>query len=485
MQHNNIYQTTSITVDSRSCGQGKTRGNINSIKSELQTKYNNKETSLVVLPSIHLIEEYIVIAEKIVECPTEYRAIHSENTSADSTTMQIANALANSTNKIILITQKAFKLSNWHPDTKKCINLFIDEALDPWDIVKVWHTEEANINFKWEENTTPRSPLDNGYLEIEVNPDMVNTSYTNNSTVLRDLTANNYKMFVNTEDYLTLCSNQQRTYSVSIIRELDDNLLMGWKTIRVAAAAFEHTFMRYWLDKNNLTWHTPTELQFQKHESPLTIHMPQSDSIIKWSLSKIQSKHPAKNDFKNYINKAVSKKDAVLYLRNNADSNIVYYGRNQEKASFNTHGLNKWRHINKVSIEAATNITPELFRYWSATVPALSGVDGRIRAYKARSGYDFYQLIMRSAARNNKAIDVYVLDHRVYLEGLNFFWSDNSIEKKLYEIPLTTLHYDKPKTKNKEEALTGAERAKINRYKKKHPNDCKGLSGRAVLSLIN
>jgi hypothetical protein len=101
--------------------------------------------------------------------------------------------------------------------------------------------------------------------------------------------------------------------------------------------------------------------------------------------------------------------------------------------------------------------------------------------YSARTGYLYYQVLMRSCLRNGQEASVFTLDSRAILAIIGYFDNFEFNEFKIHS-PVKFVHGEKQK--QKEKALTSTERSQVKRYRENH-RGCKFLTPREVLAKMN
>jgi len=447
-----------ITIDARRCGAGKTRGENNnphdtrSINFKVNALVEENEKVLVVLPGIHLIKEY--------QQQFPYaKAIYSDISG------NVANELFNSISegdRLILITHKAFLQQVIHSGTKQHYNLIIDEAFDPWSEQTI-SSQRKDIIFDWEEHTIINEAfIDFDYYEIEFT-DLATNNITYESNIVRDLMNKNWLNYVKRKQYDELIQTGKKR--ISIIQELSPYIFSGWRSIHIAAAAFEWTFLGWWMEKHEIGFEVV--YPFIPHDTPIFVYYPSDSSYKEIHNSKHKKFHSPwiRDQFNEYVSSVT---EPVLRLKNNIDKNGAF--SKEHCVKHNVAGVNEYSHIANISLESSLNPSPELACWFR-----LQQVGGTI--YGARTGYLYYQVLMRSCLRNGEEATIYTLDSRAAICLCNYFEHIELQEFILVPpVDLKVLKKDKP--------LTSTERSQVKRFRDKNSLH-KNKSPREVLSLIH
>ena len=429
-----------INIDSRGCGAGKSR--------EIRARINGK--TIIVVPSIKLIEEY-------KEALPNARVI----TSDDSKNVQAdLHAAFNIDTQLIIITHKAFLDSNILSGTRQSYNLVIDEAFDPWRS-KLYNQESVDINFDWNNiiNSTPDLDIPD-WNAINFKDDIRTNDICNSSNFVRDIYHQNWNNIIKTDQYESWISDG--TKRVEFVQELCPSILAGWRGVWIAAARFEVTFMYWWLVKHTLNFKITKP--FERHTTVVTVHYPDDGhGGTTWSKYKHKNTPEIKEIFHDYIKNVT---DVKIRLKNNYD---VSHMDNIAVIRHNAAGINGMAGLKHVVMESSLNPSPLLGEWLKLTYQTYLGIEKADQAlFEARTGYIFYQVGMRCCLRNNEPAHFYVIDNRAVVSIAGYF--DAPITKEI--------HY---KSNKGPAPLTGAEKQRAIRAKKKNPEKYAGMNTREIL----
>ena len=440
-----------INIDSRACGAGKTVGPTG-IVSRIEQLYNLGQYCLVVLPGHKIIDEYKKYLQFVDPVDIEFIDARSHTNTSESVAASIGNRT-----QIIVTTHQTFIQTVWYSPHKRDYNLFIDEELKTIEQTKVWQKKTNAFNF-FDANISSLRDIEQsnifapGWRIMDVSRRVIENNFIND--VIKDLTDDNWLNWVELDQYESLSNGA--TGGLDVIRELRPELLCDWNSVHIACAAFHTTFMRFWLDAHKHSWSVLSGCDFEPHATPVTLHYPLTNNPVIWSLNKITNDHWMLDAYREYID-TLQVIDEVLVLRNVKDRRKGVFD-NETLAPFNSHGLNSYRHITKVSLEAAINLTPELNRWYKQhwDMNDRGEIGGRSNDILiARTGNTFYQTLMRCCLRLDQPADVYTLDARLATDILHVYFDD-----------ITFVDIDfcnkEPKT-----ALTPAEKQKAYRQRKK------------------
>lgn len=437
-----------ITIDARRCGAGKTRGENNnphdtrSINYKINALIEDNEKVLVVLPGIHLIKEY-------KEQFPYAKAIYSDVAS------NVSNELFESISdgkRLIIITHKAFLQQQIHSGTKQHYHLIIDEAFDPWKEQTI-SSERKDIIFDWEEHTVINNAyFDTEYCELEF-VDLATNNITCDSNIVRDLTNKNWLNYVNWYQYIELTSVGKKR--VSVIQELNPIILAGWKSIHIGAAAFDRTFLAMWMDKHNLSYEVI--YKFVKHKTSIKIYYPilSNDKELKNSKHKKFTCPWIREQFNEFVGGVT---EPVLRLKNNSDKFGAF--KKEYCIKHNVAGINEYSDVEHVSLESVLNPSPELMTWFKNQWFLACEDDKEARVYTARTGYLYYQVLMRSCLRRGHKATVYTMDSRAPVD-LSYYFDDIEFEEYMLNSPVSRV--------NKAIPLTSTERSQVKRFREKYP----------------
>ena len=159
---------TTITVDSRKCGEGKTydnsptatyhQGRVLSTWSIIKQRWQLNDKCLVVLPSIALCEQYkeeftqYINQNSITGWTNQLSVLTSADKDITNVQAKLHEELAAGC-AIIIITQAAFLQSDVPSVYRQQYHLIIDEAIMPYREIAIYHEETCGIDFNWNDNT--------------------------------------------------------------------------------------------------------------------------------------------------------------------------------------------------------------------------------------------------------------------------------------------------------------------------------------------
>ena len=200
--------------------------------------------------------------------------------------------------------------------------------------------------------------------------------------------------------------------TAQLITELNPSVLDGWLDVHIASAAFEFTFMYYWMINNNIPM-TITH-PFEPHKSYIRIHRPIYD--IKFSKELKKDQPELVPDVMKFADK--NKNDnGLIYVNNNNEKEIM--GDNI-RINHNAHGINAYSESGN-------------YVHLSALLPNKLMLDFFMNKvgmkYKevimAFNGYLAYQLMFRTRLRKEGApcTDTFFIDSDV-ADMLPLFFDD-------------------------------------------------------------
>jgi hypothetical protein len=327
--------TSVITYDPRSAGSGKTLNYIYPLINLIDAR---DDYLILVLPSIKLQEAYKKAIPKLHIINSD-----SDNDVKQSVQSKLAHAIR-SNYKMICITSECFtKIGKLNIHRNK-YNLIIDEVLSPYSVE--WINDEA-----WKTSL--------------------------------------------------VCGEDEYTPSKEfyIFKELDISIVKEWKTVHIAAAAFEFTFMHFWLKSNDCKMRRLFD--FERITGPI-IHC--ANIKGKWSKEK-QKKSESVDYLKLFREFAHASGINTIWMGNNINQ-MNHLTETDIRAPHNNAGINDMAHCNRVVIESALN-TSDKELIWLMDTFKMS----KQEVHCARSTYQFYQTIMRSSLRFDKdsIVDFYTL----------------------------------------------------------------------------
>ena len=421
-----------IQVDSRGCGEGKTRSTIiPRIKNNIQAGTK----TLIVVPSKTLQGEYL----------SHFNT--DEITVINSDTGRIYEQYQCSDTPVICITHQGFLQTPHQLFEKENWDLIIDEAIDPYASITFRTHDSAGrvwIGFdqitKWAEQVPLNKPTTNPqpYFELTFTestaPDMIDRS------LWQKLSNPNYRKFSTWEIGENLLNNRAETATIQF--ELDTAILQGWSSVWIAAAAFERTFMGYWLQgKYEIT------KSFELHTAQAHWHIPSEE--FSWSKN-FKNKNPhIEKTFRTYID--THRKGRLIYNSNNDSTTIMPFG---SRIKHNAHGVNQYANLCDYAFMSAIKPHPQ-FRNFVRERCGLSNTQLEF----AFAGYMAYQLLMRSSLRdpnNTTVVNLFFLDTQQALSIMDLF------DPTTYEVS----HMNEIQG-NRKAPLTASEKQRLYRQRKK------------------
>jgi len=483
---------TNITVDSRRCGEGKTRddtegmvrdkGRVLSTWANIKTRWQLGDRCLVVLPSLALCEYY---QQHLTEFLIEENSLHT-NQLAKITSVDYANVqqqlhtALDERCAIIIITQQAWLNSSIPSSQRKDYHLIIDEAIMPYREITFYHEQECLVDFNWTVNSSLLQAPD---LAVEWNElrlhNLKGNFITDGAEQTRHLLNENWRNRVHLDDYAKFATVIPKNERISVIQELLPNLFENYNSIWIACAAFEYTFMRFWMDAHNLTWCIHPKLSFKQHSVPIKLMGP-DDTKFHWSSYKQNNEPELIQQFSSQARAEVNN-SSVLVLRNNAQNRQIY--QQEQRLPHNSAGSNDYTDYKYVSLESALNPTPNMTRFLYAVygIGSGTGQNGvKDPVHMAQTVYTFYQTVMRCCLRRGEPATVFSLDNRVVLGLAEFFTNVNFEEIRLVRTK-ELAESGRPASTDLGRALTAGERAFI--YKKRRYTQYQSMTNDEILAL--
>lgn len=462
-----------ITVDSRRCGEGKTRddteglvrdkGRVLSTWANIKTRWQLGDRCLVVLPSLALCEYY---QQHLTEFLVEENSLHA-NQLAKITSIDYANVqqqlhtALDERCAIIIITQQAWLNSSIPSSQRSAYHLIIDEAIMPYREITVYHEQTCGVDFNWAVNSNLLQAPD---LAVEWNElrlhNLKGNFITDAAEQTRHLLNENWRNRVHLDDYAKFADVIPKNERISVIQELLPELFEHYNSIWIACAAFEYTFMRFWMDQHNLIWNIHPKLQFKQHQVPIRLMGP-DDSKFHWSSYKQNNEPELIQQFSEQARKEVNN-SSVLVLRNNAQNRQIY--QQEQRLPHNSAGSNDYTDYKYVSLESALNPTPNMTRFLYAVygIGQGTGQNGvKDPVHMAQTVYTFYQTVMRCCLRRGEPATVFSLDNRVILGLAEFFTNVDFEEIRLVRENVNPI--GRPATGQKH---TGSEKVFLSRKRK-------------------
>lgn len=477
-----------ITIDSRRCGEGKTydnsptatrhQGRVLSTWANIKMRWKLGDRCLVVLPSLPLCEVYKQEFERYIQrnsvpgVTNQLSVITSEH--YDNVQRQLHEDLAAGC-AIIIITQRAFLMSEIPSAYRQKYHLILDEAFMPYREIGVYHEQECFVDFDWEKNVDFVDATDGAVEWPELRFSNIKGNFiTDSSEITRELFNSNWRCRCHQEDYAKFAGPISKNTRMSIIQELRPELFQYWTSMWIACAAFEYTFLARWMTAHNIAWRIHPKLKFRPHDVAVNIHGPEDK--FTWSSYK-QDNEPELIEQYREQTTDIAGRDGVLVLRNNSQRRQIF--KHEQRLPHNSAGSNDYRNYQYVSLESALNITPNLTRFLR-DVYGIERENGLDLAHMAQTVYTFYQTLMRSCLRDDKPATVFCLDNRVIL-GLGEFFTNINYEELRLVRRSDINEPGRPISTALGRALTGSERAFIAR-KRKYPQ-YQSMTNEEILAL--
>jgi hypothetical protein len=464
-----------ITIDSRGCGEGKTTS---AIYPKLQKNRSTHQKTLIVVPSVKLQTQY----DDYLTNPVEVVKVNSMEKASETDTKtviaKIKIAMEDPQVYVIIITQAAFKLLDVSDARKSTWHLIIDEAFEPSRVIKYLRNKS---NFDWARCLQQANTTAGNHIPVEFDEKYLD-SWSKSDTV-RMILDSHWFTYVTPEGYAGLMYDTNDY--VEVYQELNPELVLGWMSVHIAAAAFETLPMADWLNRNGIAYQVTHP--FVCRSLPIVLHLVKN---FDWSKARATKYPDIANKFRDYVRNTCDDLgiDQVLTLRNNADMGVI---ENEERLTHNPHGRNDLIGMTAISIESALNPTPGYKNFLSEhfgigqfkTDPA--GISEKLYITRGFSSYLFYQSIMRTAARvrnNTQRVHVFVLDYKSAHALTTYFEPEDVIEIPLSDLERVKKPNGRPRINS--EPMTPAERMKRAREKKKSLQDVTKLPISAIGTFV-
>ena len=423
--------TQLITIDQRGCGGGKTT---DGIYKRIHANQQNNIKTLIVVPSIKLQEQY----KKDLDYPITIvnSQIYNEDSSDFTTTIQACLHNMKNGTDIIIITHQAFVKM---PMTGHKIkyDLIIDEALD--DIIR--KTDIASVN---NEAWQPDYDL---YNLFEFSNDIVQQTVEltkdddeewhqlhqfreptqgllSDSPSFKNITDKNFVHHVTSKGWHIL--NGQDGGMAHVISTLNPDVLKGWRTVYIAAAAFTNTKMYHWMINNDFQYYTPKPYRFEQHVGNIKLFTSHNNKFD-WSNNKRKTYPEILNKYHEQVKQHAS--GEVITVRNNSEKQNL--GDIEVRLNHNVHGMNDLQQYKDISLETALIPDPQIKKFildhW---LIKMSKEDQKRAITHMFSAYLFYQVVMRTSLRSRnysgERINIFVLDQHTGVCLMDYF--DNITE---------------------------------------------------------
>jgi hypothetical protein len=457
-----------IQIDSRRCGAGKTT----------TTLYNQIDTCL-------LTNQKAIIVVASTDLQLQYKN-HYKNKllvinhlcCTSSVSKEIVDALTNNI-QLICITKQSFLMLNIS-DLKNGYNIIQDETLTDLimciDVPTYHNNRLGTINWfnhfklsdddkaKMSTHMSNKDYTNNTFYKLSVVKsldDLIFKSSTHYQTIINK----NYDWYISPYDYKSMYNikddGEDDATSFTLFGIIKADIITGYDKSCIAAAAFEKTTMYWWLRHHHISTSFLDDHTFIPHHTKIRVH---HTNLLTWSLTK--RKRQAKmidsidNQISDYI-RDIIKDDSIIVLSNKDGLTDLNKYSNQININHNAHGLNSDELTSCYNISIESAILPSK-QYASFLKDILlkdveDDKDNIITHIYYANNY--YQIIMRSALRNQNNTDIvniYVRDLKV-AEAMSYYFSDIDYVlidiKDPKEVKITNDYKILAKIKDKEEKL--------------------------------
>lgn len=435
-----------IQYDSRSAGSGKTTGRRADgtigvgIYPKIIDLYKRNQRVLIVVPSHHLQDQYCAAEEFTGSIASHITLIRSDGSSTENVSTQIADAMGNR-KQLVLITHEAFKLTSISDAVKADYHLIIDEAFDPYGFKLIRSTASNPLNIHkvfgvtravqnaWDYKAKKITIDADSDIEFEqtkwavmakLEDEIETSTLQEESKTWKALVNPNSRLWVNQDNWTRINGGEVGDINIGI--ELNPNIMKGWKSIHIAAAAFEFTFMFNWMFKNGVIPRQILGCEFIPSSRVPMFYAPDYSDFI-WSKTANKEAPNIYREFNQFVAAELNGR-VPLVVRNNFNDVKT---DNEEKLTHNVHGMNNYASHTAVVLGSALNPSNsyrDFLRFQYAFGDTEK--DEKFEQYLVRAwaGYLFYQVLMRSALRNPNSqaiVDVFTLDKRIMVALGDFF----------------------------------------------------------------
>ena len=437
---------TSITIDAREAGTGKTT---TVIYPKIQNHINNNEQVIVVVPSLLLQAQYKADLIKLKINPKHIAVINSNGTSANS---QFVKAIQGVVCKVIIITHSAFKLINYTKTNTKLnsIHLILDEAFavsDRFELTNaVIEDENKTIsdfklndrivfddNITFDDNASNHTIVPIKFKQLANIGDFVNTETE------KKLQIPNSKYSIAVSSAIRLSNPTTEVKAVDIFVDFDTSVFLNYASVHIAAANFEHHELARAMRHQQIAYDVMYEYSgHRQFKGKIVIHTPvitseyTHDNQVHTKNDRLNLSLTVKTKNPQYI-KSVEQhwnsinNDAYIMLKNTKDDMDVSADNRYEVKS-NCHGINDYKDLTAGLFTSA--IRPN--RGHATHIHNKLQYDTINDAYLAKSAEVHYQSIMRLALRNTAfdgTINICIMDGTLveYMINNYFFGAKDSI----------------------------------------------------------
>lgn len=456
-----------ITIDQRGCGQGKTT---DGIYKRLANNHKNKIKSLVVVPSIQLQKQYVNDLDQPIHL------INSDlyNQNNQTTTVRATLDSLKLGIDTIIITHKTFTMLPINRYTKQ-YDLIIDEALD--EVIKKTTITSVN-NDQWNPDYdlgnifSFKDELVEQIVELSTDDDenwyelyqdrMPSYSLLSDSPSFKTITDKNYIHYVTPHGWRVL--NNQDGGIINVISTLNIDLLKYYRSVHIAAAAFDKTKMHHWMKANGLQMNITKK--FSPHKGNIKIWASDNNQF-KWSNTKRKNNPSILKDYHDLVNTHATGK--VISIRNNGETNKL---SNEINVGHSVHGLNnkELQECNNISLESALIMDSQTKKFVTDNwLSDQNRYEMENSLTHMNSAYLFYQVIMRTKLRNrdynNERINIFVLDQNTAVCLTDYFETITDVGELDITSNFSISHPGRPRITEEEKKQKNKERCRRYRLK--------------------
>lgn len=419
-----------ITIDARAAGQGKTT---QGIYSRLRANIALQQKTLVVVPSKALQEQYKAAFPLM-------RVINRDG----STSVYKDSIDALAFDSLVCITHQAFLnlpfktlgglFREW--------NLILDEVFIPFTTANITATGKlAGLHFDEmfemdEIASYTTADDDTNYFGVKVKTSTGQQNLFQVSETLRQLTSEAWDFDCTRKSYESIIKGEAKR--VEIMGLLAKEVFSNWNSVHIAAAAFDKTPFKDWMDI--MEFETETVVGFVPHANGrVRMHIAMEPNINHIGKDVRQpfnftnyarEKNPeVMQQFAEYVKSNMPAETAFIWAANNSEAldfndlsnDHLASDSRISRVSHNPHGLNHLTHTTGVVLGTAIRVSPTTAK-WLAYKFGFGKRKGFVEKVVA---YGFYQIALRTGLRNAMefagVIDIFVLDGVAGQAMLDYF----------------------------------------------------------------
>lgn len=422
MHNKENMMTNKITVDARGAGQGKTTDPKDGIYSRIQRYNLTGERALITAPSKDLQEQYRkdLLAKGITITVVNEDTVFE----GQSVSRQYNECLGE--HQFICITSQTFKNSK-HRD--RDYHLILDECIAPFKPFTVKFKPNPAWSVAMPFNLSALFEVTDRWKDyICIRPiwtkEMQDNEYIRRFISEFDDTTN-HSMWVKSSDYKRFAENAGE---LTIINVLDKSHFQGWKSVHIAAAAFDYSLTSQLLKFHNIEY--KIERPFVKHTNKVVIHT----SEEKFSKNRYQTKKSEVDEFIKYTESIAGNNFIGL-----ANNNVDMISEKVVQFSHNSHGLNHAKDKHTALVLSVINV-PTAYADFINKI-----TEDQFTAKLATETYGIYQFVMRTSLRvqgSKETVNIVIPCTYSSLLLSEYFFSDYTqvnIKKELYSEKVITL----------------------------------------------